>query len=199
MDNASTSPCMRPSKSLRGCRLRTLSRRTAALIGCIACLTEVGLEAQSDFDDLDKYQPGTLQGIINSELPYMVATGKIDYHATSNVASGHALLRVQVRYTGQRRPLSPLRKGLLRDWNNAGGNIPEGAYKSEYLFMEGSNEHWLALVSNLEESMNAVRPGSLPLLFVQYLGNSYPAGEETPSLKGVRRVTWLFVINAFSE
>jgi hypothetical protein len=145
----------------------------------------------------DDFKPSTLRALIDEQLSSVLAFAVPNsaYEVFVGTPS-----RVRVTYTGKHRPLSTERANLLRQWNNTYTQDPSqfAAFRSEFLFLEGAEEHWLAVQAGPEQRMiKDLAPGDTVTLFVVLLGDCYPAGSQPPSLKGARPISWLFVVDHF--
>jgi hypothetical protein len=90
----------------------------------------------------EEFKPRTLQEIVSMEGDVDRRDQKennIVFHA--NILSS----RVRVTYTGTSRPISSMKREMIRSWAKMLGNTEEYVeqYESEFLFTEESKEYWL--------------------------------------------------------
>jgi hypothetical protein len=138
-----------------------------------------------------RYAPGTIQALIDSN--------EADIRREANdsvpnwIVSGNSFpRRTTVVFTGERRPLDPLRQQLLLRW---GWGIRHDStiarrFTTEYLFREGGRDHWLAVQSVLEPDIaRELAAGDTVTLFVAWFGAHFRDGT----------MTWLFSVNDFAS
>jgi hypothetical protein len=142
---------------------------------------------QSQWDD---YKPRTLQSLIEmfSDEP-----GRLPATKTDIVFPGDFPSQVKLVYLGKSRPLSTKKKELLTQW--AKSRHPEGPqrivelFPTEFLFQEGTVEHWVAVQRPLLTSIpKEVKRGQIFNAYVMLIGTIHKVGEQRE---------WLFVMNEF--
>ncbi len=100
--------------------------------------------------------------------------------------------QVRVAYTGQSRPISSVRKELIKMWVGTFGVKPDisGLLETELLFIECNNEYWLPVqkqvIPHLERKLKA---GEMVSIFIIRVG-----GEKSSD-----RWDWLFIVNEFQK
>lgn len=90
----------------------------------------------------DDFKPRTLKEIVAMEAD----VEQRDRKENNVVFHGNMLLsRVRVVYKGQSRPISKVKKEMIRNWAKMMGNPEEYAenYESDFLFTEDSVDYWL--------------------------------------------------------
>jgi len=159
--------------------------RLATTVAVVLVLRATTLLGQ----EFARYQPGTLQAV----------TAQHDSavrDVPSNIAEHWAISaddfarRVQVTYTGQHRPIDPVRQELLRQWArgfNRDSSII-AIFQNEYLFREGQVDYWLPVQNVLEEPLaQEAKPDQVIELYVMFIGAHFAHGQ----------LTWLFIVNEF--
>jgi hypothetical protein len=130
----------------------------------------------------DSYVPSTFQDIANnSSIPF---SGK----GPSYISLDLQRSRVQAVYTGESRPVSEARTGLISDWFEA--NQADGIYKkmfaNEWLFLADEKEYWLPVHAAASEYMTEdIQNGDSVTLLVVLLGVQ----------RVNNRLDWLFIVN----
>ncbi len=171
-------------------------RYAIAFAGWIGFL---GIAAANGADEWANYRPTTLQAIFDAQLPGIVGLALPNQSVILDAPEPSS---VRVTYTGKQRRLSPAGMELLKEWLEnyqlKTPSVPE--IHSEYLFLEGGKEYWLAVQPGSETRMLAtLHSGDMVTLYIALLGESYPAGKQPPSLQGGRPITWLFVVDGFAN
>lgn len=138
--------------------------------------------------DWSRYKAGS--------LPAIMADHEQELTSEGSPGKPHWLLSAddfptfsRLLYTGEHRPLTAERRGLLEHWQLAFGVNPavRDAFTNEYAFKADTATIWLAVQTQLEESLaQPGRTGTVMTVLTTFIGGHYD-GEA---------VTWLFLVNA---
>jgi hypothetical protein len=166
------------------------------------CHDSVEAADQSKFD-VDKYEIGTLKQIVK----YHQGAAKLlkdtaeSQEAERNPGSTTELklfgfsgdplkTKVRVKYTGSVRDMPKVRAEMISYWGKSRSIDLKyiNLFKQEMLFMEGADEHWLPVQTQLLPFFEKeVKKGDYINLFTVWVG--YHVMKE--------RVDWIFLVNEF--
>jgi hypothetical protein len=144
----------------------------------IGCLPQ-----QEDQSKWDKYQPRTLQSIIDVHQKYLE---ELDIFLSAESFPS----RVKLVYLGKSRPLEGKHYELLKDWNKMIGIKDDlvSVFGTEMLFREGKKEYWIAVQKPLLDPLpKEVVVGKQFTAYIVWMG----------AIKDGDHWEWLFAMNEF--
>ena len=92
----------------------------------------------------------------------------------ADIVAGEASYRVDLEWTGNRRPIDPATLGFLTMWLRTLGLPDDHAalFQEELCFKEGSAEYWLPVQATLVKDITAeLKAGSRLRLYVVWMGS----------------------------
>jgi hypothetical protein len=145
------------------------------------------IRAQSNWD---RYLPGTLASIIRAN-ERAIHDEAIPGRPGNHFPSDQSPTIASVIYVGDSRPITPIRRKLIRDW---GASFRRDTsivldFHREYLFDEAGRKLWIPVQDTVASFFKReLRPGQPAKIYVMLLGGYY-AG---------RDIVWGFIVNEFS-
>ena len=158
----------------------------ALFIGTVLAVWAAIAPAQSSWD---RYEPGTLRNIIALHDSAVRALG-VPNHPHWFISAKDFATRAHVIYSGESRPIDPLRTQIIRYWLRSAGldTTKVQTFQREFLVHEGDLQLWLLVQKQVAEFFpKELRPGQVITLYVMWLGAYYDGGD----------ITWGFVVNEF--
>ncbi len=111
-----------------------------------------------------RYNPGTLAQVLDSAGPMADTLGGV-------IALEQYPTRAQVRFTGERRALTPLHGRILETYGRMNHQPLENLYHSELRFDEHGRRYWLPVQDNMVQSIESeVKAGDSLMVFVVLIG-----------------------------
>ena len=147
-----------------------------------------GAAAQSSWD---RYQPGTLQAIIQLHDSSVRAIG-VSNRPNWVVSAKDFATRARVVFGDKSRPTDSLRTQVIRFWLRSAqldtANVQ--SFAREYLFREGGQELWIPVQNQVAAFFpKELRQGQVITVYALWLGAHYAGGD----------ITWAFIINEFDQ
>jgi hypothetical protein len=122
------------------------------------------------------FKPRTLKDVI------ALTTKSIRPDDSMFLASNQLESKVEVVFTGQSRPISERRKTFIKTWVGTLRSNQQGyaeLYEREYLYKEGSDEHWLATSKPITKYFDKeLKPGDKMDLYLISIG-AYRTTDDT--------------------
>jgi hypothetical protein len=131
----------------------------------------------------EDYRPRTLKEVAAQSSD---ADGRGDKEETTLVLGDILPSRVRVAYAGTSRPLSEIKREVLRQWAVRFAGVPEGytkPYEREMLFTENGARYWLAVrKESLPRLRQELKRGEAVDLYLIRLGAAKTPGGWEPLL-----------------